>query len=239
MLTINNKRILIDPMLSEKGTLPPVEKVPNQNLNPLVDLPININEILNCDALLVTHAHRDHFDNAASELLPKNIPLFCQPEDKIKFETYGFTNIYPINTSYTWEGITFNRTKGKHGHGLLAKKMAPVSGFIICSENYFPIYIAGDSVWCTDVKKSINYYKPKIIICNCGGAQFHFGSAITMNEKDIKKLCQEFSDIQIIAVHMNAWNHCRLSKEELKKYIDEYGLSSQIRVPDDGAILET
>ena len=237
ILTINNKKILVDPMLSKKGILPPVENVPNQNPNPLVELPIHINDILKCDAILVTHTHRDHFDNTASELLPKNIPLFCQPEDQIKFETYGFTNIHPINTSYSWEGITFNRTQGKHGHGLLALKMAPVSGFVINSKDYSPIYIAGDSVWCTEMKKAITKFKPEIIICNCGSAQFHFGSAITMTEKDLKKLCEEFSDIRIIAVHMNAWKHCRLTKEELKNYITKYKLSSRIMIPDDGDIL--
>ena len=33
------------------------------------------------DGVLVTHLHRDHFDSRAAELLPKTLPIFCQPVD--------------------------------------------------------------------------------------------------------------------------------------------------------------
>ena len=32
-------------------------------------------------AVLATHLHQDHFDATAARLLPRDLPLLCQPED--------------------------------------------------------------------------------------------------------------------------------------------------------------
>ena len=150
---------------------------------------INIESIINCDAVLVTHTHKDHFDDVAANLLPKNILIFCQPEDEIKLKSYGFTDVQPIIDTYNWNNIVFNRTTGKHGHGEVAVQMAPVSGFVISCSSEPLIYIAGDTVWCREVEDSIDRFKPKVIVCNCGGAQFDYGEPITMTTQDIHELC--------------------------------------------------
>lgn len=237
ILTINNKRILVDPMLSAKGTISPITNVENQNSNPLVDLPLDINSIINCDAILVSHTHRDHFDEVAAKLLPKNIPLFCQPKDEAKMKSYGFKEVYPINNTHIWNEIKFNRTGGQHGHGELALQMAPVSGFIISHVDEPSIYICGDTVWCEEVETAINKFNPEIIACNCGSAQFSYGEPITMDSKDIHKICTRFPNVKIIAVHMEAWNHCGLSRKDLKNYINENNITNFIAIPNDGEAL--
>ena len=237
IISVNNKRILIDPMLSEANSMVPIPNVPNQNYNPLIELPIDVSNIINCDAVLLTHTHRDHFDEAAAKLLPKNIPIFCQPEDETNLRSYGFTNVHPIHGRDTWSNIAFYRTGGKHGHGFIAKKMAPVSGFIISSPEEPSVYIAGDTVWCREVEKSIEKYKPEIIICNCGAAQFRFGRPITMTSKDLYKLRCKFEKIKIVAVHMEAWNHCRLSRKELRNFLNSKNIETNVFIPKDGEML--
>ncbi|HBE78656.1 MAG TPA: hypothetical protein DDW65_12910, partial [Firmicutes bacterium] len=84
LISYQGKKILLDPMLSPAGALEAIPHVPNPAYNPLVELPANINLsdlLANLNAILVTHTHRDHFDNVALEILPKEIPLFCQPAD--------------------------------------------------------------------------------------------------------------------------------------------------------------
>lgn len=238
IISVNNKRILVDPMLSEAGSMPPIEKVPNQNYNPLVELPTNIDNITNCDAVLVTHTHRDHFDEAAATLLPKNIPILCQPEDELKLQSYGFVDVHPIKDTYLWNNILFNRTKGKHGHGILAMKMAPVSGFVVSSKGEPSVYIAGDTVWCKEVEKTIEKFKPEVVVCNCGGAQFSFGKPITMSTKDIHEICHSYANIKVVAVHMEAWNHCRLTRQDLLNYISANTINANIFIPGDGELLK-
>lgn len=237
IITVSDKRILVDPVLNRAGSMEPIQNVPNQNYNPLVELPVNIDSIINCDAVIVTHTHMDHFDEAAAELLPKNMPVFCQPQDEQKLKSFGFTDVYPVNTKYTWKGITLIRTDGQHGHGEIAKAMAPVSGFVISAAKEPLVYIAGDTVWCKEVKESMEKFKPEIVICNCGAAQFEHGKPITMGTEDIHELCSRYTDIQVVAVHMETWNHCRLSRKALKEYIRNTEIKTKILIPDDGEVL--
>jgi L-ascorbate metabolism protein UlaG (beta-lactamase superfamily) len=37
-----------------------------------------IDEILDVNAVIVTHTHPDHWDDAAISLVPKHLPLFAQ-----------------------------------------------------------------------------------------------------------------------------------------------------------------
>src|SRR5690625_7882822 len=90
---------LVDPMLSEKGTYPPFgpkvgfPDAPRQDENnPMVSLPTSIDNIISdIDAVIVTHLHLDHWDDAAIESFPKDIKLFVLNEkDAIKIQKAGF-----------------------------------------------------------------------------------------------------------------------------------------------------
>ena len=75
-LTYNDTTFLIDPFFAAKNSFPGFEGTFNsQQRVPLVDLPKSVNEILNdVDAVVVTHTHPDHWDEAAAKALTK-IPL--------------------------------------------------------------------------------------------------------------------------------------------------------------------
>ncbi len=54
--------------LADKGSIPPFPNTPNQDMrNPLVSLPISIEEIIQVDAVIITHLHPDHFDEVAKK----------------------------------------------------------------------------------------------------------------------------------------------------------------------------
>ena len=87
------KKFLIDPMLAEKGAYPPFPNAPRQDQNnPLVELPTSVDNIIkDVDAVIVTHLHYDHWDEAAKEVLPKDIKLFSQnEEDATEIRNAGF-----------------------------------------------------------------------------------------------------------------------------------------------------
>ena len=114
------KKILIDPFLAEKGTYPPFPNSLRQDQNnPLTELPVSIDEIIhNADAVIVTHLHLDHFDDAAKEALPKNIKMFVQnEEDAAEVKNAGFNNIEVLHEDNVFEDIQLSNTKGEHGRG--------------------------------------------------------------------------------------------------------------------------
>ncbi|HSB75663.1 MAG TPA: MBL fold metallo-hydrolase, partial [Terriglobales bacterium] len=88
------RKLLVDPMLSAPGAMPAIDNSPNPRPNPLAPLPATVQELVqDLDAVLVTHTHRDHWDEAAAQQLPKNVPLLCQPEDEPKLRAQGFTRV--------------------------------------------------------------------------------------------------------------------------------------------------
>jgi len=90
VLELDGKRLLVDPMLDDAGARPPVENTGDDRRNPLVPLPRPAKEIVrDLDLVLVTHLHHDHFDEAAVHVLPRDVPVLCQPEDEERLLALG------------------------------------------------------------------------------------------------------------------------------------------------------
>jgi len=241
VIEIDDKKLLIDPMLSPKGALEPVQNCGNETRFPMVELPIDgfeLNRLLKeIDVVIVTHLHRDHWDIAAQEMIEKNKLVFCQPNDAEKIRAEGFTNVQAVDSKLEWEGITLHRTGGQHGTGEIGKKMGEVSGFVFQYGND-SVYLAGDTIWCNDVEDALSEYKPAVTILNAGGAQFLTGDPITMTTGDIIQVHNKLPGTKIIAVHMDTVNHCFIKRTDLLAALSSKHLLSNVLVPIDGEIIK-
>ncbi len=225
-------RLLVDPMLSTEGANPPIENTPNDRRNPLVPLPrIDLSAV---DAVLVTHLHSDHFDEAAAEALSDSIPLYCQPQDEAALADMGFTDVRPVADSVEAGDLTITRTPGRHGYGDLAEQMGPVSGFVLDPDDGATVYIAGDTVWYPPVEEVIETHEPDAVVLNAGGARFTEGRPITMTDEDVTAVCEAAPGASILAVHLEAINHCLQTREELAAAVDEAVCGDRLVIPEDG-----
>lgn len=232
-----NKKFLIDPMFAEKGTYPPFPNSARQDQkNPLVSLPTSVENIIEgIDAVIVTHLHLDHFDEAAQRILPKDIKMFVQnEEDAIEVKNAGFQNVEVLREDTIFEGIQLIKTKGEHGRGEILKLAGLVCGVVFKHQSEKTLYVAGDTVWYDEIQKVINRHKPEIIVVNGGDNQFFEGGSLVMDKEDIYEVYKASPTSQIVVVHMEAVNHWNLSREELKSFINEKGIASTVSVPDDG-----
>src|SRR4029077_14761528 len=139
--------------------------------------------------VLVTHTHRDHWDDAAIQLVAKDLALFCQPEDLPKMESTRFVNGAAVHDERNWSKICITRTGGQHGTGDIGKAMAPVSGYVLQNEDEPTLYVAGDTIWCHEVSDAIKRFHPDVIVLNAGGARFLEGDPITMMPADVIHVC--------------------------------------------------
>ncbi len=235
LVRFHEKRILFDPMLSDVGAMPPVANAPNPKPFPLVPLPQPASRVLGgVDAVVVTHTHRDHFDDAAAALVPKHLPLFCQPEDEAKLRALGFMDARPVVDAVRWEGIEISRTAGRHGTGEIGKRMAPVSGFVLRAADERTLYVAGDTIWCPEVREALRVHAPAVTVANAGAAQFHEGDPITMTAEDVIDVARGMPGTAVVAVHMETVNHCGLTRSALSSRVAEAGLASRVWIPRDG-----
>lgn len=238
-VTYGGQTFLIDPMLSAAKELPATPNTPNQRANPLVDLPLSVEEVLaGVDALVVTHMHTDHLDEAAVNKLPKHLPLFCQPPDEEKLIGYGFERVIVVEAEWEWQGLRIHRTGGQHGTGEIGERMGPVSGFVLQGQDEPTFYLAGDTIWCEAVEQAIGAHHPDVITLFSGAAQFLVGDPITMTKEDVARVADAAPDSQIVVAHMETWNHCLLGRQELREYLEEKQLLAQVRVPEDGEGIE-
>ena len=231
------KKFLIDPMLAQKGTYPPFPNSPRQDQNnPLVNLPISIDNIIqNIDAVIVTHLHLDHWDDVAKKALPKEIKMFAQTEeDETEIRNVGFQNVEVLQEDTVFEGVQLIKTKGEHGRGEILKRTGQVCGIVFKHSSEKTSYIAGDTVWYEAVQEVIFKNTPEIIVANAGDNQFFEGGSLVMGKDDVYEVYKAAPKAKIIAVHMEAVNHWALSREQLKRFINEKGITSNVLVPEDG-----
>jgi L-ascorbate metabolism protein UlaG (beta-lactamase superfamily) len=227
-------KFLIDPMFSDAKMNPPIVNSTNDRRNPLVPLPFAIHDELHPDAVLVTHLHRDHWDDAAAMALSKSTPILCQPDDDASIAFSGFTSVTTINETLTFNDVTIIRTCGQHGTGDIGMKMGHVSGYVLKADGQPTLYIAGDTIWCNDVKQALDAYQPDITVVNAGGARFAVGGPITMDADDVVSLCQYAPYTKLVAVHMDTINHCLITRADLYSRLATEGLLDQVAIPGDG-----
>ncbi|HSR26278.1 MAG TPA: MBL fold metallo-hydrolase [Candidatus Eisenbacteria bacterium] len=209
LLELDGRRLLVDPQLDDQGARPPIDNTPNPRRNPLVPLPVPAEDVVRgLDAVVVTHLHRDHLDETAERLLPRDVPVFCQPQDEERLRSLGLV-ARPVGDVVEWDGLRVARTGGRHGTGRIAELLAPVSGFVLGD-----LYVAGDTVWCPEVADAIERHRPAAAVVNAGGARFLEGDPIVMTAADVLEVAARVP--AVVAVHMEAINHCLLTRAELR-----------------------
>lgn len=233
---------LVDPMLAKKGAYPGFEGTYNSHLrNPLVDLPMPVSEVIKADAIIVTHTHLDHWDDAAKQGLPKDLPIFAQnEEDAESIRKDGFTDVRVLTEDTLFNGTRLSKTGGQHGDAKLmtdlGKLLGKVSGVVFQRPGHKSVYVAGDTVWNRQVEEAIQKYQPEVIILNTGYARvLGYDGSIIMGKEDLYRASQAAPKATVIGTHMESVNHATQSREELRGYIVEKELDPRrVLVPADG-----
>ena len=242
LIEIGGLKLLLDPMLDPAGARPPVEDTPNQKRNPLVDLPGPAPRYVEgIDAALITHTHADHLDATAIELMPWGLPLVVQPEDEAALRGHGFTEVTPVRGEHALPGgVTVTRTAGRHGTGEIGAALAPVSGFVLRAPGEPVLYVAGDTIWCDEVAEALREHAPEVVVVNASGARFTEGDPIVMTTADVLETARAAPAAQVIAVHLEAINHCLETREELAEAVAAAGLDREdrVKIPVDGESIE-
>lgn len=243
----NNTKFLIDPWLMPKDYMPGFDTAVNADVRqPRVELPLNIEKIVEVDAVIVTHIHPDHWDEFAENAIDKNRKIFVQSEsDGDYISSKGFENIEILSENGTkFNNITLYKTHTQHGNREIVKPLCTsinmpydAMGIVFKADNEKTLYVAGDTIWCEEVQDVLDKYNPDIIIVNACAATLLNGERLIMNIDDIKQVLKYSPDSKVIASHLDTVSHLTLTRKDLKEFKEKYKIE-KLLIPDDGETLK-
>ena len=237
------KKFLIDPMLADKGAWPGFPGTARSELrNPLVALPFSRDNIIDVDAVIVTHTHDDHWDRTAAELIAKDKPIYVQNDrDAALLRSQGFTNLTIMTGETTYGDIRIVKTHGgQHGTDRayavpeLAEFLGEACGVVFRHPDEKTLYIAGDTIWRDAVAADLQKHQPDIVVLNAGYAHVIGFGPIIMGEEDLLNVHFLLPQAKIVATHMEAINHCLLTRRALREYVDANEAGDAVSIPQDG-----
>ncbi|WP_196209771.1 MBL fold metallo-hydrolase [Citrobacter sp. Res13-Sevr-PEB04-36] len=244
-ITFGDKTFLVDPMLAPKGAYPGFAGTARAEIrNPTVELPVDIDTLLNVDALIVTHLHEDHWDEYAARVVPKDKPIYVQnDQDAQVLRGQGFTQLSVLTENTTLGDITLRKTDGQHGSDRayavpqMAERLGDACGVIFQHADEKTLYLVGDTIWRDEVEANMQTFQPDVVVLNAGFAHVIGFGPIIMGTEDVLKTHFVLPEAQIVATHMEAINHCLLTRAALKEYAFDNQIAQFVNVPEDGETL--
>lgn len=240
-------KFLIDPWLGPKEYMPGFEgAIHSEVRQPHTNLPFPVEEVVLADAVILTHVHPDHWDSYAQQALRKDIEFLVQSEaDKQYIEAQGFTRVRVLGTEGLSIGeVNLYKTPGQHGE---RAKIEPVCrqqglpydamGVVLKAPGEKTLYVAGDTIFCDEVKQTLQSYQPEVIIVNACAARVASGDRLIMDANDVEQTALHAPGAVLIASHMDEVSHLSLTRQQLRDFITRKKMS-QVKIPENGESLE-
>jgi L-ascorbate metabolism protein UlaG (beta-lactamase superfamily) len=232
-LSFGSQTFLIDPWFAKKGQ---GKSYTGQASSPLVDLPMSVAEIMEgADAVVVSHLHSDHFDEAARAALDRDIPIYCHLRFAEEIRAFGFSNVTPLTQSTVIDGISVRVTEGRHGPDEILGVMGPVSGFVFRVPNEPVFYWAGDTILCDEVRDVIKAERPDVIVVHACGAIWDGIEPLVMDAEMTLETLRISEPAMVVATHLDAVDHATVSRRELKEAAGVVTWAKdRLLIPEDG-----
>ena len=122
-----------------------------------------------------------------------------------------------------------SQSDGRHGTGEIGRRMAPVSGFVPHGGPARPL-----RGWRLDLLPQGGGRAPRTPPGRHGrryrGRPLLTGGPIVMTAEDVVSVCHTLPTTRVVAVHMEALDHCFLTRRELRETLRRKGLLDQAAV---------
>ncbi len=233
VLSLGDRRLLVDPMLSDPGAMPGFRMVgAGRRTNPLVPLPSCADEALaSVTDVLVTHEHPDHLDSAGRQWIrERRLPVWASAMDVPSLVKKGLD---ARELSDGALGLGVEVVRSRHGRGLVGWLLGPVAGYYLAAPGEPSVYLTGDSILTDSVREAIARLRPDVVVVPAGAANFGVGGDILFSVDELIELTRTAPG-QVVFNHLEALDHCPTTRAGLRQRLDDAGLGGRAHIPADG-----
>ncbi len=233
ILQIDSIKIACDPVLCPEGCVQDYKFFKARRLN---DPQYSESDFKDVDLWLLTHNHEDHLDRDGFKVIDNNSTVIAHEGLKPYFEKGIYSDIRFLGWDEDSEfGIKGINIRIKALPAIHAKK-ASWGGMIGNGNGYllniardgskYCVYVTGDSVYSSNIKKHISTSNIDLIIANAGSAMVGESSLsrsigrITNSINDIIKMNSELNPEMLIPVHWGTFSHYseKITHQSFSKY---------------------
>jgi L-ascorbate metabolism protein UlaG (beta-lactamase superfamily) len=178
-----NTRLLVDPWLKNNPKCPPAWHQPS---------PV--------DAVLVSHGHSDHIEDAASVARATNAVVVSNFEICTWLSKKGVRSIKPMNKGGTVEvgDVRITMVDALHSSSCddngVTQYLGEAAGFVLRAEGAPTVYFAGDTGVFGDMRLIAELYAPEI-------ACLPIGDVFTMGPEQAARACEMLRVKQVLPIH--------------------------------------
>ncbi len=92
----------------------------------------------------------------------------------------------------------------------------------------------GDTIWRDDIAADLLKLRPDVVVLNAGYAHVIGFGPIIMGKEDLLNVHFTLPEAKIMAIHLEAVNHCLVSREEMRQYALDNQIADVVSIPQDG-----
>lgn len=212
------QRFLLDPVIEEKG-----------------EGAIPFRELLDVDAVIVTHLLGTSFGGEGKRLIPRGIKVFVKDgADADVLERDGFSNVEVLTEHTEFQHLGIRKIpvfKNAQGEQILDGERC---GVMLSHPVLNSIYLTGESAWYDGMKQVIKTWKPRLIVVSAGFVNGQDGQRLGMNREDLAAVHLTYPRAKIIVTRCPALADPAVSRSDLGCYAKEHRMDQAVLFPEEG-----
>ncbi|MFD4985603.1 MBL fold metallo-hydrolase [Streptomyces sp. NPDC058374] len=207
----------------------------------LLDPALELSELPDLDAVVLSHLHGDHWDRRARRGLAKDLPILTTPHASRRLQgLHGFSRAVGLRS---WQSETVVREgslvrvtalPGRHGPAMAQVVLPPVMGSLwefgaVGREPAVRLYITGDTVMFPGVHE-IARRCPEVhlAVLHLGGTTLPGGVLVTMDARQGVDMVRALGLRKVLPVHYEEYAVMRSPLGDFLAAADDHGLGDRV-----------